>query len=136
MSHGQSHTGHPASNLEDLAGPAGARRFKVTESAVEDGAREIEIEGEIDSAVAGRLQEALANCQADRILINLESCQFIDSTGIAVIVQANRENDSRIVLHSPSGQVLRVLEITGLTSNGLVQADRQQALSAVARSGR
>jgi anti-anti-sigma factor len=111
--------------------------FKLTESVVEDGFREIEIEGELDLAVADRLQQALASCQEDHILIGLKSCQFIDSTGIAVILNANHGSDSRIVLHSPSDQVLRVLEVTGLTSNGLVFADREEALSSVVcgRSG-
>lgn len=136
MSQGQRHTGDPRSNPEDLAGAARARTVKLTESVVEDGCREIEIEGEIDLAVADRLQKALANCQGDRILVSLKSCQFIDSTGIAVILKANHANDSRILLHSPSDQVRRILEITGLTSNGLVFADREQALSAVVQPGR
>jgi anti-anti-sigma factor len=107
--------------------------FKLTESEVADGCREIEIEGELDLAVADRLKDALAGSEGDDILISLERCQFIDSTGIALIVDAHRRGDSRIVLHSPCDQVLRVLEVTGLTSNGLVFADREQALSAVDR---
>lgn len=114
----------------------GVSPFRLTESVVEDGCREIEVEGELDLAVADRLQQALAGCQDDRVLISLRSCRFIDSTGLAVILNADRENDSRIVLHSPSDQVLRILEVTGLTSNGLVFADREQALSAVVGAGR
>lgn len=110
------------------------RRFNLTETVVEDGCREIEVEGELDLAVADRLQQAIADCRGDQILISLESCQFIDSTGIAVILEANSGNEARVVLHSPGGQVLRVLELTGLTSNGLVFADREEALSAVVRS--
>jgi anti-anti-sigma factor len=111
------------------------RPFKLTESVVEDGCREIEIEGELDLAVADRLEQALAGCQGDHVLISLEACQFIDSTGIALFVDASRRSNSRIVLHSPSDQVLRILEVTGLTSNGYVFPDREQALSVVARSG-
>lgn len=131
MSHHQRHNGDLASHSQT---PAGVRPFKLTESVVEDGCREIEIEGELDLAVADRLQQALDGCQDDHILISLEVCQFIDSTGIALILNADRANDSRIVLHSPRGQVLRVLEVTGLTSNGLVFADREQALSALVRA--
>lgn len=108
------------------------RPFKLTESVVEDGCREIEIEGELDLAVADRLQRALADCGGDRILIDLASCQFIDSTGMALILKADQASDARIVLHSPSEQVRRTLEVTGLTSNGLVFSDREQALAAVA----
>ena len=112
------------------------RRFKLAEVEIEDGCREIAVEGELDLAVADRLQQAIADCQGDRILISLESCQFIDSTGIAVVLAANSGSDSPVVLHSPCGQVLRVLELTGLTSNGLVFADREEALSAVVGSVR
>lgn len=111
-----------------------ARPFKVTESVIEDGCREIAISGELDLAVAGRLQEALAACPGEQVLISLESCEFIDSTGLAVILDANREGRSRILLHSPRDQVLRILEVTGLTSNGLVYANREQAMSAVVRA--
>jgi anti-anti-sigma factor len=108
-------------------------RFNLTETEVGDGCREIGIEGELDLAVSDQLQQAIASCQSDRILISLESCQFIDSTGIALILSAHR-GGSRIVVHSPRGQVLRVLEVTGLTANGLVFADREQALASVAGS--
>lgn len=136
MSHDQPRSDDLASSPAEPTADARARPFKLTESAVEDGCREIEIEGELDLAVADDLRQALAGRQGDRILISLESCQFIDSTGIAAVIEANRASDSRIVLHSPSDQVLRILEITGLTSNGLVFADRDEALSAVAGSGR
>jgi anti-anti-sigma factor len=85
------------------------------------------------STVSDQLQEAIAGCEAEQILIGLEACQFIDSTGIAVIFRAHRSEDSRVLVHSPRDQVLRVLEVTGLTADGLVFADREQALSALAR---
>lgn len=133
MFHDQRHNGDLAPVSEDLVGAAEVRRFELTENVIGDSCREIEVEGELDLAVAGRLQQVLAGCQSDQVLLDLKSCQFIDSTGLAVILSANRENNPRVVLHSPRGQVLRLLEVTGLTSNGLVFADREQALSAVVR---
>ncbi len=112
-------------------------RFKLTETEIGDGCREIEVAGELDLAVSDRLQRAIADCQDDQILISLEACQFIDSAGIALILRAHRSENSRVVVHSPSGQVLRLLEVTGLTGNGLVFADREQALlTLVGRLGR
>jgi len=107
--------------------------FALTEVEIDSGCREIQVEGELDLAVAAQLQEAIDRCQSDRILISLESCQFIDSSGIAVILNAHRDAaGARVLVHSPSAQVLRVLDLTGLTGNGLVFADRGQALSAPA----
>lgn len=131
MSHDQRQGGDLASSSRRLSPVAGMRPFMLVESVVEDGCREIEIEGELDLAVADRLKQALARCGSDRVLISLRACQFIDSTGIAVILNAHHESDSGIVLHSPCDQVLRILEVTGLTDSGLVFADREQALSAV-----
>lgn len=135
MSHDQRYGEDLASNAKNLKEATGMRPFKLTELTVDEGCREIKVEGELDLAVAEHLQQALASYQGDHILISLESCQFIDSTGIAVIVEANRSNDSRVVLHSACDQVLRILQVTGLTSDGLVFADRDEALSAVDRTG-
>jgi anti-anti-sigma factor len=131
MFHDQRHNGDLASVSKDIAGAATISRFTLTEVEVEGGCREIRIEGELDLAVSDQLQEAIAGCLSARILISLESCQFIDSTGIATIINAHRSDDLRVVAHSPRDQVLRVLEVTGLTADGLVFADREQALAAV-----
>jgi anti-anti-sigma factor len=106
-------------------------RFSLTEVEIDDGCREIQVEGELDLAVAAQLQEAIDRCQGDRILIGLEFCQFIDSSGIAVILNAHRGSGARVLVHSPRAQVHRVLDLTGLTANGLVFAAREQALSAL-----
>jgi stage II sporulation protein AA (anti-sigma F factor antagonist) len=106
--------------------------FHLSEREISSDCREIRVEGELDLAVAGRLEEAIARCRGKETLIDLAGCEFIDSTGIAVIVRAGRERardgGGRLVVHSPTDQVLRVLEITGLTDIGLVFASRDEAL--------
>jgi len=131
MFHDQRRDGDLASGSNDFAGAAALRRFKLTEAEIEDGCREIRVEGELDLAVSDQLREAIAGCPSDQVLISLQSCQFIDSSGIATIVRAHRDDDSQVVAHSPCDQVLRILEATGLTANGVVFADREQALAAV-----
>ncbi len=107
--------------------------FQVSECEIAPGCREIRVDGELDLAVADQLVEAVARSDAGQTLINLEGCHFIDSSGIAVIVRAQRERANagggRIVVHSPSAQVLRVLTVTGLTGNGLVFDSRDEALA-------
>jgi anti-sigma B factor antagonist len=131
MFHDQRHHGDLASGSKDLAGTATMCRFTLTEAEIEDGCREIRVEGELDLAVSDQLREAIVGCPSDQILISLQSCQFIDSSGIAIIVRAHCADGSRVVVHSPSNQVLRILEMTGLTASGVVFADREQALAAV-----
>ena len=106
--------------------------FRLAERSVQPGCSEIRVEGELDLAVADQLQEAIDRMpEHDRLLINLEGCDFIDSTGIAVILRAQgkRSRNGGIALYGCSDQVLRVLSITGLTGNGLVFRTDQEALA-------
>jgi anti-anti-sigma factor len=116
------------------------QRFKVSERDLESGARDIQIEGELDLAVAGQLDEVLVKAveQYEQVLVGLERCAFIDSSGIAVILRAyNRmqEEGHRLVVYAPTAQVLRVLSMTGLTANGLVFDSAEEALAALESSG-
>jgi len=112
------------------------QRFNVTERDLRPGCRDIQIEGELDLAVAGQVDEALTNALAECncILVGLEQCDFIDSSGIAVILRAHNrmEGDgNRLAVYAPTDQVLRVLSMTGLTSNGLVFDSADEALAAI-----
>lgn len=112
------------------------QRFKVTQRELQPGCRDIRIEGELDLAVAGELDEVLsaAVSECDRILVGLQGCAFIDSSGIAVILRAHQqmeEKGSRLAVYAPVDQVLRVLSMTGLTRNGLVFDTAEEALTAL-----
>lgn len=85
-------------------------------------------------ATAGELREALARTVAEcqRMAICLDRCEFIDSTGIAVIVQAHRqlaEAGGRLAAYGARDQVLRTLSITGLTARGVVVETLEEAVS-------
>jgi anti-sigma B factor antagonist len=113
------------------------QRFKVSTTDVGPGRRDVQIEGELDLAVAPQLEEVLEGaCQeCALVLVGLERCAFIDSSGIAVILRAHNrmeQDGKRLVAYGPTEQVLRVLAMTGLTSNGLVFESVGDALTAVA----
>jgi anti-anti-sigma factor len=110
------------------------RPFKLTERDLHPGCREIRVEGELDLGVVDELRATLdrSGAEFDQVLISLESCEFIDSTGIAAIVRAHNEmaeRGCRVAVYGASSQVLRVLSVTGLTSNGLVFDSAEDALS-------
>lgn len=112
------------------------QRFNVNERDLQPGCRDIQVEGELDLAVAGQLDEVLAAAteQCTRVLVGLERCAFIDSSGIAVILRAHnrmQEEGNRLVVYAPTDQVLRVLSMTGLTANGLVFGTAEEALAAL-----
>lgn len=111
------------------------QRFKVTARELQPGCRDVQVEGELDLAVADELDAALAAAAAecDRVLVGLQNCAFIDSSGIAVILRAHRqlaEEGKHLAVYAPADQVLRVFATTGLIGNGLVFDTAEEALAA------
>ncbi len=107
--------------------------FKV-HSEQETGAFVVLVEGELDMNTAAQLERELEAPLADpeaALLIDLSRCEFIDSTGIALIVRAWQQLDGngRFALCGVGDQVARVLDITGLDSTIPSHPDRQAALA-------
>lgn len=107
------------------------QEFELTERS-RPNCHEIHVQGELDLSTVERLQEALIRAadDHDQILICLESCDFIDSTGISAIVQAHNQLEKegkRVAVYGPQDQVLRILTMTGLTENGLVFDKAEEA---------
>lgn len=114
-------------------------QFKVTERDLQPGCKDIQVEGELDLAVVGRLDDALTAAieQCECVLVGLERCDFIDSSGIAVILRAHsrmQEEGKQLLVYAPGDQVLRVLTMTGLIANGLVYDSAEEALSTLGQS--
>jgi anti-anti-sigma factor len=86
----------------------------------------------------GPLEEAISSADA-AVLIDLADCQFIDSTGIALIVRAWQRVDASagiggkggLVLCCRNEQVRRVLEVTGLEHSLRVFETRDEAAAAL-----
>ena len=114
--------------------PMPARPFRVSEVDPDPGCREVRVEGELDLSVADQFQRRLDAAASDdvEVLIRLERCDFIDSTGIAAIVFAHRllaEKGRRLLICGPSRQVSRILTVTGLDHDGLVYPSAEEALA-------
>ena len=92
-------------------------RLEVSER---DGWSVVEVGGEIDVATAPRLREqliALVNDQRYHIVVNLEAVDFIDSTGLGVLISGLkrvRTHGGRFSLVCTEPRILKVFEITGL----------------------
>ncbi|HEX7279333.1 MAG TPA: STAS domain-containing protein [Solirubrobacterales bacterium] len=113
--------------------------FEVKLGDLENGVRTIAVHGELDLSTApdleGPLDEALSSGEGS-VLIDLSRCEFIDSTGIALIVRAwqrldSGENGRALVICSQNDQVRRVLEITGLELSIPVHQTRDEAIAAL-----
>jgi anti-anti-sigma factor len=110
------------------------RSFGLTETEFQPDGRLIAIAGELDLAVADQLTAALERAsECSLVLIDLGSCEFVDSTGLAAFVKAANQMEGeggRLAVFGAGDQVLRVLAITGLTENGLVFESVEEALEA------
>ena len=120
----------------------GPAPFQASASDLEGGVRLLEVSGELYLETAtqleGPLEEAVES-EGAAVLIDLADCQFIDSTGIALIVRAWQRIDSAagnggkggLVLCCQNEQVRRVLEVTGLEHSLRVFPTRDEAVAAL-----
>jgi anti-sigma B factor antagonist len=88
----------------------------------------VAVEGELDLATAPQLRDHLVELSEERVevILDLTRLQFIDSTGLSVLVMAfnrARAAGGSLVLRHPSQSVLRILEITGLVSVFTIETD-------------
>lgn len=87
---------------------------------IQDGYAVVELHGELDISSASGLREQLFDIlagQAASLILDLSGLSFIDSTGISVLVAAERrahELGGSLSLVGPQKIVARVLHITSL----------------------
>lgn len=74
----------------------------------------VRVAGELDLATSPELREALLAAQRDAslVVLDLRDLTFIDSSGIHVIVDANRHPHARLVVARGSAWVDRVFTLT------------------------
>lgn len=115
----------------------GGQILQIAESDLGGGRCELQLEGELDLWNVERLQAVLQRVAGDNaaILVGLEDCNFVDSTGIALFLQARRQLEDeggRLVLYGCSDQVLRIFTVAGLADAGIVFGSRDEAVAELA----
>jgi anti-sigma B factor antagonist len=86
-----------------------------------DGIEIVDVEGEIDVYTAPRLRELLielVNVGNYQIVVNMEKVEFLDSTGLGVLVgglKRVRAHDGSLDLVCTQERILKIFRITGLT---------------------
>ena len=97
-----------------------ARGFEA-EVTERDGEAVVAVRGEVDVYTSPQLRERLEGVIAagsHRIVLDLSGTDFIDSTGIGVIVGALkrlRGEGGELIVRSPNRAAARAFEVTGLT---------------------
>jgi anti-anti-sigma factor len=93
--------------------------FRV-EAHSEEQARVLTVSGELDLAAASSLEEELGRALSSGsplIVVDLENLDFIDSTGLSVLVRAHQQAQDQglqLGLVNAGAQVERLLSLTGL----------------------
>jgi anti-sigma B factor antagonist len=121
----QSHPGYSSAAAQ-------VRSFKITEEVLGAGRLEFRIEGELDLAVADQLRARLEAAVEDgmEVSVALDRCDFIDSTGIAVLIRSRRrlaEKGGRLAIRNPSERVARTLGMVGIDLDDVGRDQLMQA---------
>ena len=90
------------------------------ETSHRDGASIVAITGELDVATAGPVEEALLGVEEDepeRIVLDLRELRFIDSTGLSLLINADRRGRKagrQVTIVTGTGPARRILQTVGL----------------------
>jgi len=93
--------------------------LELEPSSSDDGAAVV-VKGEIDMSTASQLRDllnGLVDSGSTRILLDCRGLEFLDSSGIGVLVavRARLGNTGSLTLQAPPAHVRKVLEVTGVT---------------------
>lgn len=101
-----------------------------------DGTTIVAVGGEIDVYTAPKLRDRITELVADgvyTIVIDMESVEFLDSTGLGVLVgglKKVRAHDGSLELICTQDRLLKIFRITGLAKVFVIHDSAEGALAA------
>lgn len=96
----------------------------------------VDVKGEIDVYTAPKLREKLIELVSEGsydVIVNLEGVDFLDSTGLGVLVGALKRvkaHDGSLSLVCTQDKILKIFKITGLTKVFPIHASVDDAAAA------
>ena len=106
----------------------------VTSERLESGVALVSVAGEVDLYTAPLLRGALTTALEESgsgLVVDLAECEFVDSTALGTLVEANAQlgrRDRRLSLVAPDGAVRRAVELMGLDRVFALHESRASAL--------
>lgn len=102
---------------------------------IERGTTIVDVVGQIDLGNSPALRKALLESLkgADRVAVNMIAVKYIDSSGIASLLEVlkeARQSKKRLVLFGLTAAVSQVLQLTRLTGVFEIHENEEQALAA------
>jgi anti-sigma B factor antagonist len=110
--------------------------FEASEEVVR-GTWVIRIAGELDIATSPKVRELLSDAARDQerpLVIDLTSCDFVDSTGLATLLHGAKpaqNGESNVALVCIGGEVRKLLELTAIDRTIPVYETLDSAIQAV-----
>jgi anti-sigma B factor antagonist len=110
--------------------------FRVTAESG-DGLQTVSVCGELDQGTAPELRTVLGETLGTptvAVLVDLSDCEFIDSTGLSLLVEAKRrltEERRPFGVCCPDADVRRLLELTGIDEAVALYDTRDEAEAAL-----
>jgi anti-sigma B factor antagonist len=98
----------------------------------------VDVKGEIDVYTAPKLREKLIELVSEGsydVVVNLEGVDFLDSTGLGVLVGALKRvkaHDGSLALVCTQDKILKIFKITGLTKVFPIHDSVEEATGATA----
>lgn len=92
----------------------------------------VRVSGELDLYTAPDFERALQldGVAGGRIVVDLRECTFIDSTGLGILVAADRRNGGNgLAIVAGSMEVLRAFEVSGLDGRLTLHPTVESALN-------
>jgi anti-sigma B factor antagonist len=111
------------------------QRQMTSSTRTEKGATIVDVVGQIDLGSSPALRKARLDSLkgADRVAVNLIVVKYIDSSGIASLLEVlkeARQSKKRLVLFGLTADVLQVLQLTRLTGVSEIRETEEQAVAA------
>jgi anti-sigma B factor antagonist len=98
----------------------------------------VDINGRVDNSTAKSLEERLTGLfesGRNRVMVDCKRLAFISSAGCRALLVATRlaqKNDSRFALCNITDEVMRVLELGGLTNYFAIYPSREEGIAKLA----
>lgn len=106
------------------------------DTARREGATVLTLRGEIDVYTAPRLRQAivdLVDAGDARIVVDMEKVDFLDSTGLGVLVEGlkrARNRDGSLSIVATQDKILKIFDITGLNKTFSIHRSVDEAVAA------
>lgn len=110
-------------------------QFSVDTEPLDEG-HAVNIAGELDQATVPELKRVLGEALESKngaVFIDLSDCEFIDSTGLSLLVHAQRrltEDQRGFAICCPKADVKRLLQLTGIDEAVGMFDSREEAIAA------